>query len=132
MEKTRHNERIVIMTALYQIEIYKEKKLNYDINEVLEEQELQTDFIKEEVEKILENQEYLDKKANKYLKNWNIKRLGKTDAAILRLGAYEILYTETPAPVIINEAVNLAKEYSDEKVVGMINSVLDQIFHEKE
>jgi len=132
MEKTRHNERIVIMTALYQIEIYKEKKLEYNIREIIEEQELQTDFINETIEKIIENQEYLDKKINKHLKNWNIKRLGKTDAAILRLGAYEILYTQTPAPVIINESVNLAKKYSDDKVVGMINSVLDQIFHEKE
>ena len=67
--------------------------------------------------------------ANKHLNDWTIDRFSKTDAAILRMGIYELVYTDTPEVVSINEAVELAKEYSDEKVKNMINAVLDKIYH---
>ena len=70
--------------------------------------------------------------ANTYLKDWSIDRLGKTDGAILRMGIYEMLYTDTPDVVCINEAILLAKEYSDEKVKNMINAVLDGIMKNKD
>ena len=62
---------------------------------------------------------------------WSIDRLGKTDASILRLSTYEMLYYDTPSLVVINEAVELAKSYSDDDVRKMINGVLDKIYHEK-
>ena len=46
------------------------------------------------------------------------------------MGIYELLYTKTPSIVSINEAVELAKTYSDESVVKMINAVLDKVYHE--
>ena len=70
--------------------------------------------------------------ANKYLENWDIDRLSKPDKAILCIGIYELLYTETPSIVAINEAVELSKKYSDEKVTKMINATLDKIYHEEE
>ena len=60
-----------------------------------------------------------------------MSRLGLTDQAILCLGLYELLYTDTPDVVAINEAIELAKSYSDDKVKNMINGVLDKIYHEK-
>ena len=68
--------------------------------------------------------------ANKNLKDWTIDRFLSIDKAILRMGIYELVYTDTPEVVAINEAVELAKEYSDEKVKNMINAVLDSIYHE--
>ena len=65
--------------------------------------------------------------ANKYLNNWTIDRLGNTDAAILRIGIYEMVYTDIPRVVAINEAVELAKLYSDDDVRRMINASLDKI-----
>ena len=62
------------------------------------------------------------------MNNWTIDRLGNTDIAILRMGIYELLYTNTPHIVSINEAVELAKNYSDDDVVKMINAVLDKIY----
>ena len=56
--------------------------------------------------------------------------MGSTDIAILRMGIYELLYTDTPCIVSINEAIELAKLYSDESVVKMINAVLDKVYHE--
>ena len=61
------------------------------------------------------------------MKNWTIDRIDKTGAAILRIGIYEILYEDTPNIVVINEAVELAKKYSDDNVRKIINAVLDKI-----
>ena len=69
----------------------------------------------------------IDSIISKYLENWDLDRLGKTDKAILRLATYEMLYYDTPKVVVINEAIELAKKYSDEKIVKLINAVLDKI-----
>ena len=65
------------------------------------------------------------------LNGWKINRLGNTDKAILRMGIYELMYTKTPEVVAINEAVELAKTYSDDEVRKMINGVLDKVYHNK-
>ena len=76
--------------------------------------------------------EVIDSLANKYLEDWEISRLGFTDQAIIRMGIYEIMWTDTPDVTCIDEAVELAKEYSDEKVCKMINGVLDKVYHSKD
>ena len=53
------------------------------------------------------------------------------DMCNLSMGIYELLYTDTPDIVAINEAVELSKKYSDDKVKNMINGVLDKVYHEK-
>ena len=65
------------------------------------------------------------------MKDWTIDRLGFTDIAILRMAIYELIYSNTPDIVVINEAIELAKAYSDDKVVKLINGVLDKIYHEE-
>ena len=133
MKETNRSElRKIIMTVLYQISVYKSNKIKYDIKNVIKESlEVENEFVNTIVygveEKILE----LDELANKYLKDWTIDRLGKTDQAILRMSLYELLYTDTPDIVCINEAVELAKESSDDKVKNMINAVLDSVMKDK-
>ena len=120
-----------IMTILYQIFLYEEDKINYDVKEVIKENmEIENEFVNEIVFGVLDNKNDIDKIANKNLKDWTIDRFSKVDQAILRIGIYELCYTDTPEVVAINEAVELAKEYSDEKVKNMINAVLDSIYHE--
>lgn len=127
-ELNRSMQREIIMTSLYQIFIYEANKIEYDIKEVIKSSlEVENNFINEIVYGVLEKREELDVIANKYLKNWSIDRLGKTDQAIIRMAIYEIMYTDTPNIVCINEAVELAKVYSDDKVKNMINGVLDSI-----
>ena len=65
------------------------------------------------------------------MKDWNIDRISKVDKAILSLAIYELLYTETPDVVAINEAIELSKKYSDEKVTKLINGTLDTIMHKE-
>lgn len=120
-----------IMTILYQIFLYESNNIDYDVKEVIKEQiEIENEFVNNVVYGVLEYKNDIDRIANKHLKDWTIDRFPKTDAAILRMGIYELVYTDTPEIVSINEAVELAKEYSDEKVKNMINAVLDSIYHE--
>ena len=129
MNNSRTQSRINAMTILYQVNLYKKNKINYDIEDLLKENN--NEFVKELVMGVIKNEEELDKIANNYLNNWNISRLGLTDAAIIRIAIYELLHTNTPEKVVINEAIELAKNYSDEKVVKMINGVLDKVYHSK-
>lgn len=64
------------------------------------------------------------------MNNWNIERIDRTGAAILRMAIYELKYTDTPSVVVINEAVELAKKYSDDSVRKIINAVLDRMINE--
>lgn len=126
----RSEQREVIMTALYQISLYEKTKMIYDVDEVISELlEIDNEFVKSMVHGVLDNIKEIDELANKYLKDWDIERLGKTDQAILRLGIYELEFTDTPDIVCINEAVELSKKFSDDNVRKMINSVLDKIYN---
>ncbi len=132
-ELNRSELRKIIMTALYQISVYDVNKIKYDKNEVIKELlEIENSFVNDIVFGVLDKKEEIDNIANKYLKDWEIGRLGKTDQAILRIAIYEMLYTDTPDIVCINEAIELAKEYSDDKVKNMINAVLDGIMKDKD
>ena len=127
----RSKARRIIMTILYQVVVYEKNKMLYDIDELLKENlEIDNEFVKDIVYGVITYQNDIDKIANKYLNNWTIDRLGSTDIAILRMGIYELLYTDTPCIVSINEAIELAKLYSDESIVKMINAVLDKVYHE--
>ena len=133
MQKSRSELRKLCMTILYQIEIYQKNNINYNIEDVINEVvDIDSEFVKEIVYGVTTYKDELDKKANKYLDTWPIDRLGTTDAAILRIGIFELLYTDTPSIVAINEAIELAKNYSDDSVRKIINSVLDKVYHEKE
>lgn len=131
--KNRSELREVIMKVIYQVNLLEEAKLEYDLVELIKEQiEVQNDFVNTTVDGIIEHKKEIYKLANKYLNKWTMDRLNKVDQAILSLGVYELLYTETPSVVAINEAIELSKKYSDEAVTKMINGVLDKIYHEEE
>ena len=129
----RSKLREIIITIMYQSYIYDDKNINYDIDSLISENiDIQNDFVNEAVLFISSHQKELDKMANKYMKNWTIDRLSKVDRAIISLAIYELLYTDTPNVVAINEAIELSKKYSDDKIVKLINAVLDKIRDEVE
>ena len=128
--KNRSELRNIIVNILYQIYIMDNSDISYDVDNIIKDQiEVENEFVDTSVKEIIKNQEKIDKYANKYLKGWTIDRLSKVDKAIISLGIYELLYTDVPSIVAINEAVELGKLYSDDKVVKMINAVLDSIYH---
>ena len=130
---TRHELRYKTMTVLYQTFLYDSNNIEYNIDSIINEQlEESNEFVLSLVNGVLSKREEIDKLANMYLEDWDISRLGFTDQAIIRMGIYEIMWTDTPDVTCIDEAVELAKEYSDEKVCKMINGVLDKVYHSKD
>lgn len=128
MKLTRSELREKIMIILYQIDFYIKDSIPFDVEDVIKENlEIDNKYVRDVVNGVLEHMDNIDNIISKYLENWDLNRLGKTDKAILRLGAYEMLYYDTPKVVVINEAIELAKKYSDDKVVKIINAVLDKI-----
>lgn len=128
----RNELRKKIMTILYQVAVFDKNKIKYNIDDLIKENtEIENEFVKEIVYGTITYKNELDALANKYMKNWTIDRLGFTDIAIIRMSIYELLYSDTPDIVVINEAIELAKSYSDDKVVKLINGILDKIYHEE-
>ena len=129
---TRSELREKIMTILYQINVYSSNKIEYDVDFIIKEvNPIDNEFVKDVVYGVVTKKEELDEIANKYLNKWTIDRLGNTDQSIIRMAIYELLYTDTPGIVVINEAVELAKSFSDDDVKNMINGILDKIYKDK-
>lgn len=119
-----------IMTIIYQITLYKINKMTYDLDDVIKENvEIENEFIKDMVYGIETNFDELTNIANANLNNWTVDRLDLTGASILRMAIYEIKYMDTPDVVVINEAIELSKKYSDDSVRKMINASLDRIIN---
>ena len=132
-QKSRSELRINIMNILYQISIYKMRHINYDVDDIIKENvEIDSEFVKDIVYGVITHEDEIIDEANKYLNGWTIDRLGFTDQAILKIAIYEFLYTDTPKIVCINEAIELAKKYSDDEVRKMINASLDKLYHKLE
>lgn len=78
------------------------------------------------------NQLELDALLGETADNWSLSRMAGTDRNVLRLGAYEILFTETPDRAAINEAVELAKRFGSANSAPFVNGILDKLLHGKE
>lgn len=133
MALTRSELREKCMIILYQNDIINKNKNDSDIDEIIKENiEIENDFVKEVVYGVITHFNEIDTLCNNHMNDWTIDRIDKTGAAILRIAVYELKYTDTPDVVVINEAIELAKKYSDDSVRKMINAVLDKIIKEEE
>ena len=131
MVHSRSELREKAMVILYQIEINREQKMDFDIEKIIHDNlNIDNEFVKDLVFGVTTYKDELDKIANKYMNNWTIERLDKTGCAILEIALYELKYTDTPEVVVINEAIELSKKYSDDNVRKMINAVLDKVIKE--
>lgn len=121
-----------IMVILYQLDIAKDQKLNVSIDDTIKANvEVENEFVKQVVYGCVTYKDKIDNLANKYMNDWSIDRINKTGAAILRMAIYELMYTDTPEVVVINEAIELSKKYSDDNVRKIINAVLDKIIKDR-
>lgn len=133
MSKTRSELREKCMVILYQAELMQKSNIEYNIDDLIKDNiDIDSEFVKEVVYGVITHYDELNEIIDKCLLNWSVDRLDKTGAAILRMAAYELIYTETPPVVIINEAVNLAKKYSDDAIKKIINASLDRMMKEYE
>ena len=129
--KTRSELREKIMIILYQIDINRKQNIDYSVEEIIRENlDIDNEFVRDIVYGVITYESDIIKEANKYMKEWSIDRIDRTGAAILKMAIYELKYTDTPPIVVINEAIELAKKYSDDDVRKMINAVLDKMIKE--
>ena len=89
--------------------------------------EREADFMNRMASGTIESADAIDARLSPFLRGWTIERLTRVDLAILRLAVYELTLNETPASVVINEAVELANQYSTDKAGGFINGVLGNL-----
>ena len=130
---TRHQARTAVVGLLYAYDLGNENIAKFS-DEILEEGKIrnkQKEFSDTLFQGTIDNLEMLDAKINEHLDDWDYDGIGKVEKAIMRLGAYEILVAKTDKAIIINEAVELAKELADEKSPQFINGVLDALDKEK-
>ena len=84
------------------------------------------------VQKILKRKDKIDKLIRDAAPEWPIDKLNKIDLAVLRLSVYELKYEDTPPKVVIDEAVELSKEFGSESSSSFINGVLGTIYKAEE
>lgn len=131
MTLSRSELRKKCMIILYQIDIHKEQQTPFKIEEMIKKNlKIKNEFVEDIIYGVTKYQKEIDDTANSHIKDWTINRLDKTGAAILRMAIYELKHTKTPPVVVINEAIELAKKYSDDSVRKMINATLDKIIKE--
>ena len=79
---------------------------------------------------VLANLEVIDASISKYLRRWVLSELNQVNLSILRVATYEILFEDTPKQIVVNEALEFAKVYSDSSSKDFIHGVLDKIIKE--
>jgi N utilization substance protein B len=87
------------------------------------------EFCRDLVAGVRRNRDQLDQRIENTATNWSLHRMAATDRNVLRLGAFELLFTMTPGRVVVNEAVELAKRYGSAQSAQFVNGILDRLFH---
>ena len=136
MELTRHQLREVAFQTSFSMLYSEEADIHEQIENVLElyvgkeEQEI-PQYVELVVTGVKEHQEELDTLIEKHLKRWKVSRIAKTDLVILRLALFEMLYvSDIPNKVSLNEALEIAKTFSDDESRRFINGVLSSAMNE--
>lgn len=79
------------------------------------------------IEGVTQQKKEIDAQIEAVLENWKFSRLAETDKNVLRIGVFELMNSKEPVAILINEAIEIAKEYGDKKSGGFVNGVLDKI-----
>ncbi|HOQ38027.1 MAG TPA: transcription antitermination factor NusB [Acetivibrio sp.] len=126
----RKASREIAMKLLYQLEFQKDSR-EEQIKIALEQYDLNSkdrEYIIDVVEGVHKNKENIDSLIEKYARGWKLSRISKVDLSILRLSIYEMNYRkDIPFNVSINEAVELAKNYSGGESGSFVNGILGNV-----
>lgn len=126
---TRHQARKAVVGLLYAYDLGNDGIEKF-ADDILEEDKIrnkQRDFSRKLFKGTIKNIEKLDDEIKNHLESWDYNKIGRVEKAILRLGAYEIMVDKNDRAIVINEAIELAKELADDKSPQFINGVLDAI-----
>lgn len=117
---------------LYSLQLIDNPDYNEQLELFMEEEEIKgedaAEYMKTIIEGVRENDDNIEAQINNNIKkDWSISRISKIDLTLLKLGIYELIYTDTPYKVVVNEVVELAKKYGDDNSKGFVNGVLASI-----
>lgn len=126
----RSRAREIVLQVLYEDDLNPDRNLaladKFLRDRLLRDLEL-VEFARGLLAGVRRNRPELDKLITERADNWSLARMAVTDRNVLRLGAYELLYTATPPPVVIDEAIELAKRYGTRQSAQFVNGILDRI-----
>lgn len=130
----RSRAREVVLQLLYQDDLNPSR--NFSGDETFMHQRLSGDkalveFAQSLLSGVRRNRGEIDALLTQRADNWSLDRMAVTDRNVLRLGAYEILYSDTPPRVAINEAVELAKRFGAKPSAQFVNGVLDPLLQQR-
>ena len=133
----RSEIRELAFKLIYSLEIQKKENLDEQIELYIESNGIENkeaiEYIKDCIHGINEHAEEINKTVESSLtSDWKIDRISKVNLSLLKLAIYEILFTDTPYKVAINEVVELSKKYSEDGSSNFINGVLASIVKENE
>ena len=128
----RTESREASFKLLYSIQISQDSELQEQIDLFMEAEEIDDneaiEYNNNVIKGINDHNEEIEKQISDNIKQgWTIARISKVDLTLLKLGIYEILYTDIPFKVVINEVVKIAKKYGDDSSSSFINGVLASI-----
>jgi N utilization substance protein B len=130
----RTRAREVALQILYQDDLNPTRNLAADeqfLRRRLLEDRDSIDFASSLISGVRRNRAELDDLLRRRADNWSLERMAATDRNLMRLSAFEILYTETPGRVVINEAVEIAKRFGSKTSPQFVNGVLDRVLKER-
>jgi len=130
----RSRAREIVLQVLYQDDLntdqpedirlrFMNARLNHDTSLV--------EFAEDLLNGVRRYRNTVDQQLEEIARNWKLARMAATDRNVLRLGAYEILFTETPDRVVVNEAIELAKRYGTNNSSQFVNGVLDRLMNHR-
>ncbi len=130
----RSRAREIAFQVLYQDDL--NPRCNPAVGDGLLQRRLQgeelIDFARDLVAGVRRHRQEIDEALQRAATNWTLSRMAVTDRNVLRLGAYELLFGETPERVAIDEAIELSKRYGTANSAGFVNGILDRLMHEQQ
>ena len=131
----RSRAREVVLQVLYEDDLNPRRDLSASdqfLCDRLNNDEKLIEFGRSLLAGVRRNRGELDQSLEERAENWSLARMAVTDRNVLRLGAFEMLYTDTPVRVAINEAVELAKRYGAKQSSQFVNGLLDRLLRDQE
>ena len=131
MATITHAREAVIQT-LYALDAGNDKAIE-QFEDILKDKKIKqqkAEFARNLLKGVIKNKDEIDDIIKNHLIDWDFDRLDKVDKQILRVGVYELKFTDTPYQIIINESVKIAKNFSEDKAKSFINGILDKIAKE--
>ena len=127
---TRRRAREIVLQMLYEADINDTRdadSMRRFIRSRMQGRRALTDFAWKLLKGTLENRDAIDQRLAELATNWSLSRMPVVDRNVLRLGAYEIMFDDTPDRVAVNEAILLAKRYGDTNSPRFVNGILDRL-----